>query len=243
MWSLLRLVSLRHVFGSPLRSLLTLIGVAVGVATLVGITSINRSVMYVVPEHHRQGRRQGRPHRRGRAARLPRGAAGVGARGARRAACLGRHFRGRAGEGRSRRDDVRAGGRPARRRLLPHLRGRGHGRGQARRRSRVPQLDRSASITDEVRAGAPAQDRRHHPAGHARGRQALRHPRAAQGDGPDQGVRRLGRGDVLRQPAGGLLEGPHAHPHRRGHRPEGGPGDDEGAAAEGGGLGHRGRVA
>lgn len=45
MWSLLRLVSLRHVFGSPLRSLLTLIGVAVGVATLVGIAAINRSVM------------------------------------------------------------------------------------------------------------------------------------------------------------------------------------------------------
>ncbi len=45
MWSLLRLVSLRHVFGAPLRSLLTLIGVAVGVATLVGIAAINRSVM------------------------------------------------------------------------------------------------------------------------------------------------------------------------------------------------------
>ena len=45
MWSLLRLVSLRHVFGSPLRSLLTLVGVAVGVATLVGIAAINRSVM------------------------------------------------------------------------------------------------------------------------------------------------------------------------------------------------------
>lgn len=45
MWSLLRLVSLRHVFGSPLRTLLTLVGVAVGVGTLVGITAINRSVM------------------------------------------------------------------------------------------------------------------------------------------------------------------------------------------------------
>ncbi len=45
MWSLLRLVSLRHVFGAPLRTLLTLIGVAVGVATLVGIAAINRSVM------------------------------------------------------------------------------------------------------------------------------------------------------------------------------------------------------
>ena len=45
MWSLLRLVSLRHIFGSPLRSLLTLIGIAVGVATVVGIAAINRSVM------------------------------------------------------------------------------------------------------------------------------------------------------------------------------------------------------
>jgi putative ABC transport system permease protein len=45
MWSLLRLVSFRHVFGSPLRTLLTLVGVAVGVATLVGITAINRAVM------------------------------------------------------------------------------------------------------------------------------------------------------------------------------------------------------
>ena len=45
MWSLIRLVSLRHVFGSPLRALLTLVGVAVGVATLVGIAAINRSVM------------------------------------------------------------------------------------------------------------------------------------------------------------------------------------------------------
>lgn len=45
MWSLLRLVSLRHVFDAPLRTLLTLVGVAVGVATLVGIASINRSVM------------------------------------------------------------------------------------------------------------------------------------------------------------------------------------------------------
>ncbi len=45
MWSLLRLISLRHIFGSPLRSLLTLVGVSVGVATLVGIAAINRSVM------------------------------------------------------------------------------------------------------------------------------------------------------------------------------------------------------
>jgi putative ABC transport system permease protein len=45
MLHLLRLVSLRHLFDSPLRALLTLVGVAVGVATLVGITAINRSVM------------------------------------------------------------------------------------------------------------------------------------------------------------------------------------------------------
>lgn len=40
MWALLRLVSIRHVLGAPLRSLLTLAGVAVGVATLVGIAAI-----------------------------------------------------------------------------------------------------------------------------------------------------------------------------------------------------------
>lgn len=45
MWPLLRLVSLRHFFGAPLRTALTVVGVAVGVATLVGITAINRSVM------------------------------------------------------------------------------------------------------------------------------------------------------------------------------------------------------
>jgi putative ABC transport system permease protein len=45
MWSLLRLVSLRHFAGAPLRTALTIFGVAVGVATLVGITAINRSVM------------------------------------------------------------------------------------------------------------------------------------------------------------------------------------------------------
>ncbi len=45
MLALLRLISIRHLFGSPLRSLLTLFGVAVGVGTMVGITAINRSVM------------------------------------------------------------------------------------------------------------------------------------------------------------------------------------------------------
>lgn len=42
---LLRLVSLRHFFGAPVRTVLTLLGVALGVATVVGITSINRSVL------------------------------------------------------------------------------------------------------------------------------------------------------------------------------------------------------
>ncbi|MFZ5467842.1 MAG: ABC transporter permease [Myxococcota bacterium] len=42
---LLRLVSWRHLVGAPLRSTLTVLGVAVGVATMVGVTAINRSVM------------------------------------------------------------------------------------------------------------------------------------------------------------------------------------------------------
>lgn len=42
---LLRLVSLRHLLRAPLRTALTLVGVAVGVATMVGVTAINRSVM------------------------------------------------------------------------------------------------------------------------------------------------------------------------------------------------------
>ncbi|MCA3014046.1 MAG: ABC transporter permease [Myxococcaceae bacterium] len=45
MGALLRFVSLRHLFDGPLRTALTICGVAVGVATLVGISSINRSVM------------------------------------------------------------------------------------------------------------------------------------------------------------------------------------------------------
>jgi putative ABC transport system permease protein len=45
MLALLRLVSVRHLLGAPLRSLLTVFGVAVGVATLVGIAAINRSVL------------------------------------------------------------------------------------------------------------------------------------------------------------------------------------------------------
>ncbi|MBL9038469.1 MAG: ABC transporter permease [Archangium sp.] len=45
MRSLLRLISIRHLAQSPLRSALTILGVAIGVATLVGIASINRTVM------------------------------------------------------------------------------------------------------------------------------------------------------------------------------------------------------
>jgi putative ABC transport system permease protein len=45
MWHLLRLVSLRHLVGSPLRTALTVLGVAVGVATMVGISSINHTVL------------------------------------------------------------------------------------------------------------------------------------------------------------------------------------------------------
>jgi ABC-type antimicrobial peptide transport system permease subunit len=42
---LLRLVSFRHLLQAPLRTALTLIGVAVGVATMVGATAINRTVL------------------------------------------------------------------------------------------------------------------------------------------------------------------------------------------------------
>jgi putative ABC transport system permease protein len=45
MFALLRLVSLRHLLGSPLRTGLTVLGVAVGVATMVGVMSINGSVL------------------------------------------------------------------------------------------------------------------------------------------------------------------------------------------------------
>ncbi|HEX8436693.1 ABC transporter permease [Archangium sp.] len=45
MLALLRLISLRHFLGSPLRTGLTVLGVAVGVATMVGVMSINGSVM------------------------------------------------------------------------------------------------------------------------------------------------------------------------------------------------------
>src|SRR3954469_25270692 len=45
MLGLLRLISLRHLFRSPLRTGLTVLGVAVGVATMVGIKAINTSVM------------------------------------------------------------------------------------------------------------------------------------------------------------------------------------------------------
>ncbi len=45
MLTLLRLVSLRHLLRHPLRSTLTILGVAIGVATMVGVSAINRSVM------------------------------------------------------------------------------------------------------------------------------------------------------------------------------------------------------
>jgi putative ABC transport system permease protein len=45
MLALLRLISIRHIFGSPLRSSITVLGIAVGVATMVGIAAINTSVM------------------------------------------------------------------------------------------------------------------------------------------------------------------------------------------------------
>lgn len=45
MLRLLRLTSWRHMVRTPLRSILTVLGVSIGVATLVGITSINSAVM------------------------------------------------------------------------------------------------------------------------------------------------------------------------------------------------------
>src|SRR3954462_7379032 len=45
MLGLLRLISFRHFLRSPLRSALTVLGIAVGVATMVGIKAINQSVM------------------------------------------------------------------------------------------------------------------------------------------------------------------------------------------------------
>ena len=45
MLSLIRLISFRHLFDAKLRTILTILGVAVGVATMVGVTSINRSVL------------------------------------------------------------------------------------------------------------------------------------------------------------------------------------------------------
>ncbi|MHB8872731.1 MAG: ABC transporter permease [Myxococcaceae bacterium] len=45
MLHLLRMVSLRHLVGAPLRSGLTILGVAMGVATMVGVASINTSVL------------------------------------------------------------------------------------------------------------------------------------------------------------------------------------------------------
>src|SRR4051812_35822307 len=43
--ALIRFVSLRHIVSSPVRSLLTLLGVALGVAMLVGMTASNTAVL------------------------------------------------------------------------------------------------------------------------------------------------------------------------------------------------------
>ena len=43
--ALVRFVSLRHIVSSPVRSLLTLMGVALGVAMLVGMTASNTAVL------------------------------------------------------------------------------------------------------------------------------------------------------------------------------------------------------
>ena len=45
MWPLIRFVSLRHIAAAKIRSLLTLLGVALGVAMLVGMTAANGAVM------------------------------------------------------------------------------------------------------------------------------------------------------------------------------------------------------
>src|SRR5262249_47865907 len=45
MLQLLKLISIRHLSGAPLRLSLTAVGVAVGVAAVVGVTAINSSVM------------------------------------------------------------------------------------------------------------------------------------------------------------------------------------------------------
>ncbi len=45
MLALLQLVSIRHLYRSPRRTCLTVLGIAVGVATMVGIAAINQSVM------------------------------------------------------------------------------------------------------------------------------------------------------------------------------------------------------
>ena len=45
MLELLRTISLRHLASSPLRSLLVLFGIALGVATLVATAAVNRSIL------------------------------------------------------------------------------------------------------------------------------------------------------------------------------------------------------
>jgi putative ABC transport system permease protein len=48
--ALVRFVSVRHVWSSPMRSLLTLMGVALGVAMVVGMTASNQSVLRAFDE-------------------------------------------------------------------------------------------------------------------------------------------------------------------------------------------------
>jgi putative ABC transport system permease protein len=48
--ALVRFVSVRHVVSSPVRSLLTLLGVALGVAMVVGMTASNQSVLRAFDE-------------------------------------------------------------------------------------------------------------------------------------------------------------------------------------------------
>ncbi len=49
-FALVRFVSLRHIASSPMRSLLTLLGVALGVAMVVGMTASNESVLHAFDE-------------------------------------------------------------------------------------------------------------------------------------------------------------------------------------------------
>ena len=49
-WALFRFVSLRHIASAKVRSLLTLLGVALGVAMVVGMSAANASVLHAFDE-------------------------------------------------------------------------------------------------------------------------------------------------------------------------------------------------